>query len=176
MPIVIPLQYASPSMWKFPSYSHLKKLPNSQVMIIFAGSASNYNKISVFLAMIAIFLPYLYTSLSHYLRYFPNISAALSLIICDVSQIFPQLFISLFARSKQLLIGGSRFARKEVSVERNIGKNRWKKVYRRKISPLPIFSHGALSSSPQLLLSTSFFDQGPCLSFFWGEYRELWRC
>ena len=148
-----------------PSYSHLKKLPNSQVMIIFAGSASNYNKISVFLAMIAkpwtlvccnihsislhlfisllaTFPKYFRTFSSHYLRYFPNISAALYLIICATW--------ATANRRKQA-------AGKEVSVERNIGKKWWKKVYRRKISPLPIFSHGDLSSSPQLLLSTSFF-------------------
>ena len=100
-------------------------------MIVFAGSASNYEKISVFLAMIAkpwtlvccyipstslhlfislfaIFPKYFRTSLSHYLQYFPNISAPLYLITFDISQIFPQLFISLFARLEQPLIGGSR--------------------------------------------------------------------
>ena len=78
-------------------------------MIVFAGSASNYKKISVFLAMIAkpwtlvcynipsicvhlfislfgIFPKYFCTYLSHYLWYFPNIFAPLHLIICDISE------------------------------------------------------------------------------------------
>ena len=153
-------------------------------MIVFAGYASNYKKISVFLAMIAkpwtlvccnipsislhlfislfaTFPKYFRTFSSHYLRYFPNISAALYLIICATW--------ATANRRKQA-------ARKEVSAERNIGKNRWKKVYRRKISPLPIFSHGALSSSSQLLLSTSFSYQGPCPRFFWSADKEQWRC
>ena len=100
-------------------------------MIVFAGSASNDKKISVFLALIAkpwtlfccnipsislhlfislfaTFPKYFRTFSSHYLRYFPNISTPLYLITCDISQIFPQLFISLFARLEQPLIGGSR--------------------------------------------------------------------
>ena len=140
-------------------------------MIVFAGSASNYKKISVFLAMIAkpwtlvccnipsislhlftslfaIFPKYFHTSLSHYLRYFQNISAALYLIICATW--------ATANRRKQA-------AREEVSVERNIGKNRWKKVYRRKISPLPIFSHGALSSSPNYYSAPAFSTKGHVL-------------
>ena len=106
------------------------------VMIVFAGSASNYKNISVFLAMIAkpwtlvcynmpsislhlfislfaIFPKYFRTSFSHYLRYFSNISTPLYLIICATW--------ATANRRKQA-------ARKEVSAERNIGKNRWKKV------------------------------------------------
>ena len=85
-------------------------------MIVFAGYASNYKMISVFLAMMAkpwtlvcCNIPSIsFTSLSHYLRHFQNISALFHLIICDISQISPQLFISLFARLEQPLIGGSR--------------------------------------------------------------------
>ena len=62
----------------------------------------------LFISLFAIFPNYFHTSLSHYLRYFPNISALFHLIICDISQISPQLFISLFARLEQPLIGGSR--------------------------------------------------------------------
>ena len=117
-------------------------------MIVFAGYASNYKKISVFLAMIAkpwtlvccnipsislhlfislfaTFPKYFRTFSSHYLRYFPNISAALYLIICATW--------ATANRRKQA-------ARKEVSAERNIGKNRWKKVYTGAKSRLFLFS------------------------------------
>ena len=119
------------------SFHHIFIWNSSQiVMVVFSGSASNYKKISVFLAMIAkpwtlvccnipsislhlfislfaTFPKYFRTFSSHYLRYFPNISAALYLIICATW--------ATANRRKQA-------ARKEVSVERNIGKNRWKKV------------------------------------------------
>ena len=127
-------------------------------MIVFAGSASNYKKISVFLAMIAkpwtlvccnipsislhlfislfaIFPKYFRTSLSHYLWCFPNIFAPLCLIICNICAPL-YLIICNISAPLYLIICATwatanrrkQAAGKEVSVERNIGKNRRKKV------------------------------------------------
>ena len=163
-------------------------------MIVFAGSASNDKKISVFLALIAkpwtlfccnipsislhlfislfaTFPKYFRTFSSHYLRYFPNISTPLYLITCDISQIFPQLFISLFARLEQPLIGGSRPPGKK-SLLKEILERTGERKSAQNLASSYFLSRSSFFLA-QLLLSTSFFDQGPCPSFFWSEYREL---
>ena len=98
------MTYRTTSFWRVIENLSYPELHYLQCCLAYIPSIS----LHLFISLFATFPKYFRTFSSHYLRYFPNISTPLYIIFCDIFQIFPQLFISLFARLEQPLIGGSR--------------------------------------------------------------------